>query len=393
MGDFTFNHVAQQDDLYKSMSAEQIKQAFDSRGNELKTVVNNLIDALQATTGAGNIGATTIEGLTGTTVQSLIESLKTLVDGKAKSTDVYTKLALLSTTAGSSGADLIKSSPISGVKGSTIREILQDLKYQINAAVVGTIPNGSITKEKLAFSIATDDTQITVTDANNHFTATKLDGVLDELFTSADNMQKNVSNAIGSPATGSDTSEQLAGHITTEKGRIASNVGDGASTDSLKYLVDRLEIRTDELAANINVKGVPATSADTLAQLSTKVSQIPTGKKWASGYVTSGGNMYFQYASSTSTMGLPHVIVTGLTFKPSFIILNAENGNARYRTIYEEIDSHYPKTAKVFAVDGDNLAVTNYNFKADVSNAIVTETGFTLPVSQPSLNYTWVAYE
>lgn len=80
MGTFTFDHTNQQDDLYKAKSAAEIKAAFDSRGNELKTTINNLIDALQATTGAGNIGTAPIVGVGGTTVQSMLESLKTLIN-------------------------------------------------------------------------------------------------------------------------------------------------------------------------------------------------------------------------------------------------------------------------------------------------------------------------
>jgi hypothetical protein len=60
------------------------------------------------------------------------------------------------------------------------------------------------------------DSDIIVTDVNNHFTATKLDGVLDELFTSVSNGKDDIAASItgkGVPASGSDTFPQLADKI------------------------------------------------------------------------------------------------------------------------------------------------------------------------------------
>jgi hypothetical protein len=61
------------------------KAIFDAAPEELRTSFNNLVKALKSTTiddsGAKNTGATSITGLTGSDVQSLIESLKTYTDG------------------------------------------------------------------------------------------------------------------------------------------------------------------------------------------------------------------------------------------------------------------------------------------------------------------------
>lgn len=231
MGNFTFKHIDQQDDLYKTKTAAEIKAALDSQPNELKAVLNSLIDSLQAT------------------------------------------------TAGDSGAKNLGVSTISGVTGANIQAVLEDLKLQINGAVAGSIPDGTITQAKLAFEIATDAASTTIADTGAHFTSTNVEGALDELFTSANSVKTNVSGAIGSPATVNDTGAQLASKITTEKGRIASEVGDGTSADSLQYLADRLIVRSDAIATAVNAKGVVATSADTLAQLGTKIGQIPTAGK------------------------------------------------------------------------------------------------------------------
>ncbi len=87
MGSFTFNHADQADEL--NLAADTAKQKFDSRASELKTAINKVVDLLNATTdgasGADNVGAMAISGVTGTSVQAQMESMKGLVDGKAAS--------------------------------------------------------------------------------------------------------------------------------------------------------------------------------------------------------------------------------------------------------------------------------------------------------------------
>lgn len=64
----------------------EIKAQFDAAPDELRTYFNNLIDALKSTatgdSGAKNTGATAITGVSGTDVQTLLESLKTYSDSK-----------------------------------------------------------------------------------------------------------------------------------------------------------------------------------------------------------------------------------------------------------------------------------------------------------------------
>lgn len=71
-----------------SGSPEENKRVFDRLVREvLKGDFNALVDALAATTGAGEIGAA-VEGLTGETVQAILSALKTLLDSKAASADM-----------------------------------------------------------------------------------------------------------------------------------------------------------------------------------------------------------------------------------------------------------------------------------------------------------------
>lgn len=62
------------------MTAAALKAAFDSNTNQIKPAVNGMIDDLTGKGGAGNIGVDVIAGVTGTTVQAMLATLKTLID-------------------------------------------------------------------------------------------------------------------------------------------------------------------------------------------------------------------------------------------------------------------------------------------------------------------------
>jgi WD40 repeat protein len=305
-GNFTFNHVDQQDDLYKVQSALEIKTDFDSRANELKATLNALIDSLK------------------------------------------------SQAVNDSGAENIAIEPITGVIGANVQNALEDLRLKINSAVAGTIPDGSIGKEKLNFTIASKDSDVDITDVNNHFTAIKLDGVLDELFTSANSVKTNVSGAIGSPATVNDTGATLAGYINTQKGRVSSTVGDGSSADTLTYLVDRLLQRRTDIATTVNGKGVPATSADTLAQLATKVGQIQTtisGEQILSAIMQETINkndaVYLQTLQTklANPASLPSQTVWGESFSPDGNYLAVAHDGTPFISIYKRSGDAFTKLA------------------------------------------------
>lgn len=86
MNDFTFKHVNQPDNLTPAvLTPTQLKEKLDSQAVELRTFINNLVDILNSTedgaSGADNIAATPYDGLTGNTVQALIEQLKDALNG------------------------------------------------------------------------------------------------------------------------------------------------------------------------------------------------------------------------------------------------------------------------------------------------------------------------
>jgi len=93
---FTFDFEAQTD--YPNWTPAQTKEYMNARGEELRVALNAVASLLNsgeldsryftetelgAITGAGLIGATAPSGLTGTTVQALINALKTAIDATA----------------------------------------------------------------------------------------------------------------------------------------------------------------------------------------------------------------------------------------------------------------------------------------------------------------------
>lgn len=73
-------------------SAADMKAIFDSNSNQLKTALNNLIDALAAS-GAGEIGAK-VEGMSGTTIGTLLTELKRLIDDTCDDLDALQSAVL-----------------------------------------------------------------------------------------------------------------------------------------------------------------------------------------------------------------------------------------------------------------------------------------------------------
>ena len=78
-------------------TAQENKAVFDKLIREaVKGLYNSLIDALVGTGGAGEIGVTAITGVTGGDIQTVLGSLKTLLDTKAGDTATTAALALKS---------------------------------------------------------------------------------------------------------------------------------------------------------------------------------------------------------------------------------------------------------------------------------------------------------
>lgn len=79
--------------------------------------------------------------------------------------DLYTASQLSSTELGNDGSRLIGVDVIPGVTGSNVNAVLRNLKEQLDGVTLGSLPDGSVTSEKLAPNLNFTGTTLTF---NNH---------------------------------------------------------------------------------------------------------------------------------------------------------------------------------------------------------------------------------
>ena len=80
--------------------------------------------------------------------------------------DLFTATELSNTELGQDGSRLIGVDIIPGVTGTNVNAVLRNLKEQLDAVVLGSLPDGSVTSEKLAPNINLTGTQATFNDKN-----------------------------------------------------------------------------------------------------------------------------------------------------------------------------------------------------------------------------------
>lgn len=120
-----------------ALNASELKAQFDAAPNEVREYLNKLIDALKLTTGGDsglkNIGATNITGLTGSDGQTLLESIKTLVDKKVEGNGQHVQVGRVGTLTVPAGQ-------------TYVFDFLFSTPYGTGAIPIITVtPNGSIT--------------------------------------------------------------------------------------------------------------------------------------------------------------------------------------------------------------------------------------------------------
>lgn len=195
---------------------------------------------------------------------------------------------------------------------------------------------------------------IAVEDANNRFTGTDVESVLNELFTFANNGKTDWANVIGSPLLPTDTFAQMK-----------------SKTQTLK----------DTLATNLTNKGQTASGTETLQSLINKVANISTGKKWAAG---SGFGSGFGNGSSFT--------VSGLSFRPGAALIRLRDVERVYTGFFSEVGSYVSNSvgSNTFLASSDGYMLSPITASFGTSN-------FTLNSSSgyfaPSSRVDWFAIE
>lgn len=122
------------DNLNSKYTGEQIKDLLMKNPEHLKKFIEELIDKLNSTTdgasGADNIGATALNGITGATVQTILEALKAHVDLNDET--LQDNIDTLENALNSNlGASFVGGS-VAGLTGTTVQALLTALKSYID---------------------------------------------------------------------------------------------------------------------------------------------------------------------------------------------------------------------------------------------------------------------
>ena len=132
------------------MSAAELKAQFDTGGNTIKEYINTVLLAeLAGTDGAGNIGITTVGGLTGATdiqaaLEKIVEQMQEMTQGSVSDGSITAaKLASASVTASKLAALAITTAAIAS--GAVTED-----KLGTDAVTTGKIADLGVTAEKLA---------------------------------------------------------------------------------------------------------------------------------------------------------------------------------------------------------------------------------------------------
>lgn len=182
----------------------------------------------------------------------------------------------------------------------------------------------------------------------------------DAAFQSANSGKTVISSAIGSPSIASDPFSTMATNMNNAKSILASN---------------------------LTAKGIPSVYTESMKSLADKVATITAGKKFASGSVnTSPAGQLFTLANTTKK-SMSYVTVTGLTFKPSIILISQTTGAI---ALYDS--RMMPDRVIHVSLYRPNFP-ENFDF-SNASPAQVTNGSFTIPAQTAnSVAVDWIAIE
>lgn len=148
-----------------------------SKINEVLNVLNQLLDsATDGASGADLIQLTPVVGFVSTKLQLFLEEVVETLRHK-------------------NGSNIVGTPDNEGVSGTTVGLQLRSLKVLFDAVkvladqnktdlqgvVLGQIPDGTITQDKLAFAIVSDATSVSITDTANYYTGINAELALQEI--------------------------------------------------------------------------------------------------------------------------------------------------------------------------------------------------------------------
>lgn len=220
-------------------SEEQVRADLQDLWNQTKVGVNKIATELEATTGADQIGAVAPTGVSGTTIQALLDSLKSIIDTKAvDATVMATYETIASADSHITGVSFNESTGVftfTRQNGTTftidtlLEKIATNFTYDsANQRLVLTLKDGTVQYISLSDFITetefidSDDIDFNV--ANHQVTATITSRYKDELT--------ELKNAAATSESNAATSESNAGTYADNASASATSASTSASSSS-----------------------------------------------------------------------------------------------------------------------------------------------------------------
>lgn len=176
-----------------------------------------------------------------------------------------------------------------------------------------------------------------------------------------------------------------------QKAELASVIGAPATaSDNVATQITKIQDAKDVFAGKI---GVP-----NITPLQAMADGLVVGKKWASGTIlcSSDKSKISLLSNQSTTHDRYKVIVTGLKFKPSLIIIfmpTSPEAVTIYR--YGHLSNFQPEQAFLSYMSSDNYSTSGFGYNATYTGFYVNSTGFSLPSPADTSNasHFWIAYE
>lgn len=359
-----------------TMSAAEVKAQFDAAPNELRLAFNQLIDDLQSVvdgdSGADNIAVTTIAGLTGSSVQTVLESLKALDDSNRAYLLEQIQGVVLGQISDGSLTDAKLSNDSADIKQRFETHEADYVKHPAFATATGSANNYAITLNPAPTSYVEGLGVVVAINVN---------------ATASSTLNVNGLGAIPiKKANGGAISNLKANGIYTMRynAGTASFIlqGEGASGNAVAS--DLLSGKTASTDVGDIVGNMPNRGE---FNLGLGVS-VPEG--YYSGGVSPSGKK-FKQGTGTAGAGYAAFTVTGLGFKPSVVIIEIMGNNSRM--VVNALSAHNTSTK-------DNLNRTIYEGNSftdpiQSSTSVLNSDGFTVYPNKNASNYTvaWYAFE
>lgn len=312
----------------REVSETRVRADIQYLYDEIKVTFNRLIDALEASTGttsgASQVGATTITGISGTNVQAILESISTLA--QTLSSNMNTLVSSVAYDSSNGNFTITKFDGSSSVIQTELEKVVTNFSYnESTKKLTLTYPDGTTTEISLASLVDeytfTNSDSVTWSVSGHTVTAyvsTEYYSILESLKNSAESASNNSSSYAN---TSRQMSEAAEGYRDLSKSYAVGTdnvTREGDSTDNAKYYSEMSEQHKETASGYASSASSSATSASSYSQASAANSLKAEGYALgtANGSPVGSSSPYYRnnakyYLERMSAVLSPHTVTLG----------------------------------------------------------------------------------